>query len=297
VKRSSQAIRSWRTGPLIWRPGARGRRLDLRADTQRAPIALGRSVLSSRRLRLGVLAVAVVCVALSGGWLWFRDSSLVSVEKVTITGERGPDAAAIRTALMASARSMTTLDVQTSHLYAAVSAYPVVQALRVTTQFPHGIRIRVIEQLPVAEVVVGGRRIAVAPDGALLHDLPSPPSLPTLDLSVPPGGLRLSDPRAVASLAAARTAPRLLRPRIVTISDPPSRGLVAQLRTGPAVYLGDASQLRAKWAAVVAVLADAGSAGASYIDVTDPGRPAAGVATTPSSSGTSASSSSGVPGG
>jgi cell division protein FtsQ len=236
----------------------------------------------------------VACLALGGAWLWFRDSPLVSVDKVTITGENGPDAAAIRTALLASARSMTTLDVQTNRLYAAVSAYPVVQALRVTTQFPHGMRIRVIEQLPVAAIVVGGRRIAVAPDGAILHDLTAASSLPTIDLSVPPGGPRLTQRQALESLAAARTAPHLLRSRIETISVLSGRGLVARFRSGPAVYLGDGSELRAKWSSAAAVLADPGSAGASYIDVTDPRRPAAGAVTSPppSTSSSSASSSS-----
>jgi cell division protein FtsQ len=249
-------------------------------------------VLGSRRLRLSLLGIAVACLVLGGAWLWFRDSPLVSVGKVTITGESGPDAAAIRTALMASARSMTTLDVQTRRLYAAVSAYPVVQALRVTTQFPHGMRIRVIEQLPVAAIVVAGRRIAVAPDGAILHDLTAPASLPTIDLSVPPGGPRLTQPQALESLAVARTAPRPVRARIQTISLLPGRGLVARLRSGPAVYLGDGSELRAKWSSAVAVLADPGSAGASYIDVTDPRRPAAGAVTTPPASSTSSSSAS-----
>ena len=49
---------------------------------------------------------------------------------------------------------MTTLDVQTGRLYAAVSAYPVVRSLEVTTQFPHGMRIHVVERLPVAMVIV-----------------------------------------------------------------------------------------------------------------------------------------------
>lgn len=241
-----------------------------------------------------MLGFVLACLVLGGGWLWFRDSPLVSVNKVTITGASGPDAAAVRTALEASARSMTTLDVQTSRLYAAVSAYPVVQALRVTTQFPHGMRIRVVEQLPVANVVVAGRRIAVAPDGALLHDLASVPFLPTIELSVPPGGPRLTDSLDLESLAAARTAPRLLRARIETISVLSGHGLVARIHDGPAVYLGDGSRLRAKWSAVVAVLADSNSAGASYIDVTDPGRPAAGVTVGKGSAGSAAG---GTPGG
>ena len=55
-------------------------------------------------------------------------------------------------------------------------------------------------------------------------------------------------------------------------------GLVAQIRSGPSLYFGDASGARAKWLAASAVLADPGSAGSVYIDVTDPMRPAAGGA-------------------
>jgi cell division protein FtsQ len=188
---------------------------------------------------------------------------------------------------------MTTLDVQTSRLYAAVSAYPVVRALRVSAQFPHGMRIRVIEQLPVAEVIVGGRRIGVAADGTLLHDTAPLPALPTLELAALPGGPRLTDPRALESLAAVRAAPRPLRSRITLISVLSGRGLVARLRQGPAVYLGDGDQLSVKWRAAVAVLASPDSVGASYIDVTDPGRPAAGVAATPAVGSASATPTTG----
>ena len=40
----------------------------------------------------------------------------------------------------------------------------------------------------------------------------------------------------------------------------------------------DTSGLAAKWRALIAVLADPGSGGATYIDVSDPQRPAAGEA-------------------
>jgi hypothetical protein len=48
------------------------------------------------------------------------------------------------------------------------------------------------------------------------------------------------------------------------------------LRDGPQLYFGESSQLTAKWDSAVAVLANASSAGAAYIDVSDPARPAAG---------------------
>jgi cell division protein FtsQ len=53
-------------------------------------------------------------------------------------------------------------------------------------------------------------------------------------------------------------------------------GLAVSLADGPLVQLGDATRLRAKWAAAVAVLADPRSGGASYLDVRVPDRPVAG---------------------
>jgi cell division protein FtsQ len=55
-----------------------------------------------------------------------------------------------------------------------------------------------------------------------------------------------------------------------------SRGLTAALRDGPVLFFGDAARLRAKWTAIVRVLADRSSAGATYLDVRLPERPAAG---------------------
>jgi cell division protein FtsQ len=157
-----------------------------------------------------------------------------------------------------------------------VSPFPVVEDLRVSTQFPHGMRIRVIERLPVAVVSVGGRRIAVASDGTLLHDFAGASTLPVVPLTVPPGGPRLINPalQAINLLAA---APAQLLPRIGQVTTVQGHGLVAQIRGGPSIYFGLAADARAKWIAATEVLADPGSAGATYIDVTDPVRPAAGA--------------------
>lgn len=251
-----------------------GRALPLRRGLPgpRLRVALGR-----RGVRLALLVAIVLCALLLGGWLLLRDSSLVSVNRVTVTGESGPDAGAIRRALMGAARGMTTLDVNMSQLRTAVAPYPVVADLRVSTQFPHGMRISVIERLPVAIVSVGGRSIAVAGDGTLLHDLRMPSSaLPVVPLAVPPGGTRLSGP-ALASIRLLAAAPYQLLAKIGQLSTMAGHGLVAQVRGGPNIYFGDARDARAKWLAASAVLADSGSAGAAYIDVTDPVRPAAGA--------------------
>jgi cell division protein FtsQ len=232
--------------------------------------------------RLLIALIGLVCL-LGGGWLWFRDSSLVAVNRVTVAGARGPDAAQIRRALTAAAEGMTTLDVSIGQLRTAVAPYPVVKNLVVTTQFPHGMRIQVIEQIPVALVSVAGATIAVAADGTLLHDASASSALlPRIPVQVPPGGTRVTGAamNAVSLLAA---APYQLLSHLLSVTTTGAHGLTAQLRSGPEIYFGEPDELGAKWTAATAVLAAQSSAGAAYIDVSDPARPAAGAATTAAS--------------
>jgi cell division protein FtsQ len=238
-----------------------------------------------------VIAAVVVLLALLGGaWLWVRQSPLVAVKRVTVAGASGPDASQIRGALISAARDMTTLDVQMSHLRTAVSPYPVVKGLHVTTQFPHGMRIDVTEQVPVAVVEADGRSTLVAGDGTLLPNVTTSALLPSISLSVAPGGTHLTGiAHSETQLLAA--APYALLAKIQLASSDATHGLVVQLRNGPRVYFGGGGELSAKWSAVTAVLASSSAAGAEYIDVSVPSRPASG---TGSDGGASVSPSSGT---
>ncbi|MEA2212581.1 MAG: cell division protein FtsQ [Solirubrobacteraceae bacterium] len=225
------------------------------------------------RLLAGLLGGLIV---LGGAYLWLRDSSLVAVQNVKIVGTSGPDARQIRAALHAAARTMTTLDVKMRALQTAVSPYPVVKSLDVSTQFPNAMTVRVSEQVPVAVVAAGGRRIPVAGDGTLLHDLKATAPLPVISMGVVPGGTRLTG-WALSEARLLGAAPYPFLARLSGVSDGSAHGLVGQLRNGPSLYFGGVTELSAKWAAVTEVLASSTSAGAQYIDVTDPHRPAAGA--------------------
>ncbi|HEY2772349.1 MAG TPA: FtsQ-type POTRA domain-containing protein [Solirubrobacteraceae bacterium] len=239
------------------------------------------------RPRPKVIALAVAVLALGlGAWLWFRDSSLVSVKRVAVTGVSGPDAGRIRDALETAARNMTTLDVKTDQLNTAVGPYPVVKKLQVSTQFPHGMRIHVVEEIPVAEVQVGGRNVAVADDGTLLHDAPTTTQLPLLQLRSSPGGSQLTQQDGLSLVTLLAAAPYQMLSRVSQASTSSSHGLVAQLRDGPSIYFGGDDHLGAKWIAADAVLLSSGSSGAEYIDVSDPERPVAGATAATSSTAT-----------
>ncbi len=265
-----------------------------------APMRLGRRRLPRRLLRRlprpgpRALAVLLALVALAaGGWVWLRNSSLVAVKRVTIVGVSGRDAQQIRSALLSAAHNMTTLNVKMAALRTAIEPFPVVKHLHVTTHFPHQMRINVVEQVPVAVISTAGVQEAVSADGTLLRSSSGAGSLPSIPLSVAPGGTRVTGTTlSVVRLLAA--APYQLLAKVSQASVSGSQGLVAQVRNGPKLYFGAGSDLSAKWAAAAAVLADPGSAGADYIDVTVPARPAAGAGSDNASSPHSASGQDGA---
>ena len=222
-----------------------------------------------------MVVVAVALMGLGAGWLWFRDSPIVAAHEVDVYGLTGPDARAIRTALLNAAGDMTTLHVRTDALRTAVSPYPIVKDLRVETDFPHGMRIRVIEYDAVAAVNIDGARVPVAADGTVLRGRPASAQLVTLSIPSANGGGRLTSRRSLSAVRVMGAAPHALRRYVKGIDFGPD-GLRVSLRNGPLLQFGDATRARAKWIAVARVLGDPRSAGASYLDVRIPERPVAG---------------------
>jgi len=92
-----------------------------------------------------------------------------------------------------------------------------------------------------------------------------------------PTGDTVTAAGARAALATLGAAPYALLAHIQSASWDSAHGVIVQLRRGPQIYFGPDDQLVPKWQAAVAVLQNRDSAGAAYIDVTDPQRPAAGV--------------------
>ena len=245
-----------------------------------------------RRVTPRLIAVVLAsALALVAGWMWFRNSSLVAIRTVTIAGVSGPHVAQIKSSLRRAAEGMTTLDFNLGTLTEAVKRFPEVRFLSASTSFPHSLAVQVDEQLPIAKVIVDGRAIAVASDGLLLrgHSLPRRP-LPLIPLSVTPVGDRLSEPGAPQVVKVLSAAPWQLLAHIRRAVYSAQHGVVVSVRGGPSIYFGDVHSLRAKWLAAAAVLSSSGSAGASYIDVTDPQQPAAGVQSAPTSGTTTGAS-------
>jgi cell division protein FtsQ len=231
----------------------------------------------SLRLRRRVVVLAALCLLLGVGYqFWLRDSSFVAVDDVKVSGLTTKDAKRVRAALMNAGRTMTTLHIDHGRLQQAVEGYPVVSALEVRPDFPHGLTIHVIEHHAAAYVLLGGQKVAVSADGTLLRGIPVEGRLPAIEVK---GGVRderLSGPAALGATRIAGAAPGPLRARVERVVSRRQDGLVVELRDGPELIFGDASRSGAKWIAAARVLADPNAEGASYVDLRLPGRPAAG---------------------
>jgi cell division protein FtsQ len=256
------------------------------------------AVLSRRRLRIALLATLVAIPLLGGGYELLRHSSLSAVEHVQVRGlaaVRGADTAAIETALTGAAHGMSTLAVSPAALRAAVAAYPIVGTVRAHASFPHGLRIEVVERPPVAALVVNGANTAVAADGVVLGPGFLSSSLPLVNAgkptsaasgtatastdtnTLPPVGGSVRGTSLLGALAILGAAPGQLAREVTRVYEGP-KGLTVALRGHLLAYFGDATRPHAKWLSLARVLADPSSAGASYIDVRLPERPAAGFA-------------------
>jgi cell division protein FtsQ len=218
--------------------------------------------------------VLLATTGLALGWLWFRDSEFAAVERVTITGSGSSEQAQVRAALESAGREMSTLRVDEAALEQAVEPFASVAGLRIRADFPHDLRVEVIEHEPVATVRTGGSSLP-ATGGGLVLDGVRADDLPSVETKAPLDGRLVSDERTLAALRVAAAAPRELRARAERLTFG-AAGLTLELSDGPDLIFGSAGAAETKWRAAARVLADAGSGGATYLDLRVPTLVAAG---------------------
>ncbi len=227
----------------------------------------------SPRFIAGLAALVIVALGWLG-WLWVRDSSLVRVDEVQVSGLTTRDAPAIRRTLRQAALRMTTLHYSEAELRRAVEPFPAVQSVSAEAKLPHKLVIRVREHRPVAALVSGdGRRVAVASDGTLLPQ-ERDTRLPAVKVDALPGDGHLGKGAEAVLVGVIARAPDELRPlleRAYRARD----GVRVAVNGGPTLRFGAPIRLAAKWAAAARVLADTPAAGAESLDLRIPERPSA----------------------
>jgi cell division protein FtsQ len=237
-----------------------------------AAVKVSRAQVLRRRL---VALGAVALIGLAAYLVFLRNSSLVAIDEVEVSGVTA-NRERITAALVRAAEDMTTLHVREDDLRKAVAPFPTVAGLSADPDFPHALKIEVNERPPVAVTKVEGEPTAVSADGFVLAGVEfDPKQLPSLDPDNIENG-RLGE-EAGAQAAILGEAPEELRPHLESSSwDLESGGVVVELDGAPELRFGDADDAAAKWQAVVAVLSDPDLGSPGYVDVSVPERPVSG---------------------
>jgi cell division septal protein FtsQ len=245
----------------------------------RAALSLPRTLTGGLGRRRVVIALLAAAALAAGYFFWFRDSALVAVDAVEVSGVKY-EQEEVTAALTAAAEEMTTLNADPGALERAVSEFPTVASITINPDFPHDLAIAVTERPPVA-AIGDGEGLAVAGDGTVLAGVTTEDlKLPAIQVDNPPASGELHGV-GLAQAEVLGAAPDPIRPAIEAAGVHKEHGVVVELTQGIEVRFGDSKDAVAKWASAVAILADPKLDQVSYIDVRLPGRPAIGGAPLP----------------
>lgn len=229
------------------------------------------------------MGVGVVVGVLALGYLAARSTSLFALQSVAVSGVRGAAEADVRTALRTlDGESLVTVD--TDSVERQLSALPSVQGARVDRAFPHGLRVVVIPERPVAVLRSGQAAWVLSGSGRVIRDVESSTNrrLPRIWLAagaVYEPGATLAIPMASKALRVVASLPARF-PVQVRTARAAEDGVVLALSIGMEVRLGSADDLDAKLASAAAVLRGLSvseRAEFDYLDVSLPERPVAGI--------------------
>jgi cell division protein FtsQ len=258
------------------------RRLALAARAQpiRPALALPRLRFPLARTLVGI---GVVVGVLALGYLAARSTSLFALQSVAVSGAGGGVEAEVRDALRPlHGESLVTIDTDT--VERQLSALPSVRVARVDRAFPHGLRVVLISERPVAVLRSGRAAWVLSERGRVIRAVESNTNrrLPRIWLAAgatfEPGAM-LAIPLASKALRVIASLPPRFPVQVQT-AQATGDSLALALSIGMEVRLGSADDLDAKLASAAAVLRGLSvseQAELDYLDVSLPERPVAGV--------------------
>jgi cell division protein FtsQ len=229
---------------------------------------------------LGLLAIA------AGTYEAARQSSAFAVGRIQVQGAPVDVRKEVKRAL-APLLGKSLLSLDGAALERRVEALPTVVSAGYDRAFPHTLRVQVVPEKPVAVLHRGRSTWLVSARGRVVSRL-QPRTLPSLAriwvprrTAVAVGGFL---PPAAGGIAARTLALASRFPaRVATVAFAHGE-LVFHLRSGVELRLGDPTDVRLKLAIARRALRQL-PPGATYVDVSAPGRPVAGAAADPQVSG------------
>jgi cell division protein FtsQ len=237
-------------------------------------IALGRFAPTRRSLLvgLGVLAIA------TGTYAVARQTSAFAVKHIEVRGGTALLRHDVRRAL-ASFRGTNLLGLDGTAVVRRVEALPTVRSAEYDRSFPHTLRVRVVPEKPVAVLRRGKSSWLVSARGRVIARLRPHAEGPLSRIWVP--RRTAVRPGTILGDASGGSAARLLAlaarfPARIAVVSLAHDELVFHLRSGIELRLGAPTDVRLKLAIARRALRVL-PPGATYVDVSVPGRPVAGA--------------------
>jgi hypothetical protein len=213
-----------------------------------------------------------------GGYLLARETSLFAVTRIEVNGGSPQVAAQVRGAL-APLLGTSLVGLDGTAVLRRVDALPTVVRSSYDRAFPHTLRISVVPERPAAVLRSGRDSWLVSVRGRVMERLPSPAASKLPRIWVGAGTpVRVGAELPVAQGGAAAHAVGFAGAFAarVTSASYGDGALVFHLRSGVELLLGDRGAIKLKVAVAARTLALL-PAGSTFLDVSVPGRPVAGV--------------------
>jgi cell division protein FtsQ len=225
-----------------------------------------------------LLAIAIALPALAvGGYFAARETSTFAVRTISVSGGTPALDAQVRSTL-APVMGTSLLALDRGALERRVNALPAVVSTSFDRAFPHTLRVRVVNEVPVAVLHRGKQTWLVSGRGRTIAQIRAGTRLGLPRIWVPtaaqvaPGAFLAADEGGTAARALALAAGFPARFTTVTFAHDE---LTMRLRLGVELRLGEPVDVRLKLAIARRVLRVL-PAGSTYLDVAVPQRPVAG---------------------
>ena len=234
---------------------------------------LARFVPSGRSLAVGAGLVALA----AGAYAVARETSAFAIDRIDVRGGPAVVRRQVRQAL-APLLGTNLLGLDGGAVVRRADALPSVVSVRYDRAFPHTLRVHVVPELPVAVLHRGRETWLVSARGRVVEHIPTGtyPALARVwvprKAAVAVGAIL---PPATGGIAARTLALARRFPAHIATATLAHGELAYRLRSGLELRLGDPTDVRLKLAIARRALAQL-PPGATYLDVSVPGRPVAG---------------------
>lgn len=212
--------------------------------------------------RRASLAVAVLALAMLGGW-WLYRSPLLSIQDVTVEGNVTVSPELARAVAGLDGESIIRPDFDGAR--ARLLALSQVKGVTISRDWPNGVSITIVERAPWGLWQVADRLFVIDEEGVVL-DLPAPAGAPVIVQAdstglVPEVGDVVDEGAVAVARELTATAERTVGRSVVGLEFSQTSGLTAVLDGDLRVAFGDAQGFEFKIASLFAVLQQAGEQG------------------------------------